>query len=70
MSNSYRLEREDIMDALADIEKFAARMDVFIEKYPSYSYSIDISEDNVNAPDKWIVQVTIEKDEYKNSKDI
>lgn len=58
------------MDALSDIEKFTASMDKFIVKYPLYSYVVDITEDNTNAPDKWIVSVIINKNEQEASKDI
>lgn len=61
----YRVERNNLTDALTEIQEFESRMEVFMEKYPSYTY--DIQLERVEDSSTWQVDLKIEKHEQKNN---
>jgi hypothetical protein len=65
MDNTYIIEKDNIVDALEDIQSFETMMSNFMEKHPKYSYQIDIKE---ATDSKWIVELNVKKDESENHK--
>jgi hypothetical protein len=62
----YQIERNSLTDALTEIQEFENRMVVFMEKYPHYTYDIQINETE-EATNKWKVDLKIEKHEPENN---
>lgn len=69
VQEKYISEKETIIEALNDIDSFKDKMGIFIEKYPYYSYTVDIKpcskERNKN---KWIVELIVKVDESARQK--
>ena len=62
MIDTYTIEKDNIIEALEDIDKFRQKMDKFKDKHPNYDYEIDIKEDEKQL-NKWIVELKVSKDE-------
>lgn len=62
MIDTYTIEKDNIIEALEDIDKFKQKMDKFKGKHPNYDYEIDIKEDEKQL-NNWIVELKVSKDE-------
>ena len=62
----YQIERSSLTEALTEIQEFENKMEVFMEKYPRYTYDIQINETD-SLPPKWKVDLKIEKHEPENN---
>lgn len=68
MIYNYRSKKKSLMLALTEIQAFEEKMDVFIGKYPHYSYDLKISKEKTKKP-LWIVDLKITRNEQKNNRD-
>ena len=62
MNDTYKIEKDNIVEALDDIDRFVQKMEKFKTKHPSYSYNIDIKEDEEKLHN-WIIELNVNKDE-------
>lgn len=63
---NYKIEEEDLTTALDEIGKFEEKMELFIEKYPHYSYTFDINRD-LNLNPNWIIDLKISTHEHNTN---
>lgn len=64
MTKEFISEKETIIEALDDIQGFLNKMEMFMEKYPSYEYDIKIDRiSNTRSNKNWVVQLKVIKDE-------
>lgn len=68
METNYRMVKDNLIEALEDIEEFKTKMVKFIDKYPTYNYSIEIDKQELADKLKWVVDVKINKHEHTNIK--
>ena len=67
MTLNYTVRRKSLMQALDEIQAFETKMDVFIEKYPHYSYNLEIEKETTADP-HWVVDLKISRDERETNK--
>lgn len=63
MNNTYIMYSNDIVDVMNQIESFQESMITFLEKFPHYSYDIDIKELEEDKDAKWRVDIKVTTDE-------
>lgn len=59
MNNTYSITRDKAVEVLDDVDKFMTNFTKFNEKFPQYSYTVDIFKEG----SKWLANVNIKKDE-------
>jgi hypothetical protein len=69
MTLNYRIEKDNLLDALNDIEAFEEKMEEFMVKHPAYNYVLDVQEPTSEEV-KWVVELKIDKDEQTNTKEL
>lgn len=63
MNNTYVMYSNDIVDVMTQIESFQASMTIFLEKFPHYTYDIDIKELPEDKDSKWRVDIKVKSNE-------
>jgi len=58
MKKEYSVERNTVMELLNDLDEFETKMLSFIDKYPTYKYTVNIKQEG----NIWVGEVKIEKD--------
>lgn len=61
---NYKIKRKSLVEALDEIQAFEEKMEVLIEKYPNYSYNLEIEKETTTDP-KWVVDLKIIRDEQR-----
>ena len=67
MITNYNIVKDNIVEALEDIDNFETKMKDFLIKYPSYHYNLDLKEKIIEDELKWVVELIILKDEHDNT---
>lgn len=65
MIDTYTVENESIIEVLNDIQGFKESMELFMLKYPKYSYNIDIKHDK--DYNTWMAKINIQKNEQETN---
>lgn len=64
MNNTYLIKEKDLKTALDQIDSFQSKIELFLEKYSKYTYSVNINKEN----DEWLIKLNIKtKDEQTNT---
>lgn len=65
---NYKSRKKSLTQALTEIQTFEDKMVIFIEKYPYYSYKLNINKEEIPKP-LWVVDLNITRNERKINKD-
>lgn len=67
MSKLYKIERDSIVEALDDIEKFLLTIERIQQDKPEINYYYDIKIIPLTEPRRWEVELTLEKNETEEN---
>lgn len=65
---NYKTKRKSLVQALNEIQAFQEKMEAFMEKYPRYSYNLDIEKETTTNP-HWVVDLNITCNEQETNQD-
>lgn len=64
MNKIYKIHEKDLKTALDHLDTFQTKMELFTDKYPRFTYKVNVSKEN----DGWLILLNIKtKDEQRNT---
>jgi hypothetical protein len=65
LNKLYKIKEKDLNKALEQLDKFQTKMELFVKKYPRFSYATNITKEL----DEWLILLNIKtKDEQSSTK--
>jgi hypothetical protein len=64
LNNTYISKKDNIIEALNEIDSFITRMEDFMQRHPRYNYRIKIDKnENAKSINKWVIELNVYKNE-------
>jgi len=63
-NKEYTIVKNSLKEALDYIDMFESKMSIFIEKYPKYTYNLNI---NKNDGDEWVLNIRIRNNDKQSN---